>query len=178
LRNHYHNHKNKTCTKIQNTAKQNGPNLHIAGKKQEKITKLFKKTQLRVAFRIQNTIKNILKHHAQTDKYNNSGINQMKCLDCPLKYIGQIGRTFSVRYKEHIHAIRSNSSNSRFSNHVLNTGHTYGTITDTVDVIRTGRKGRHLNTLEKYHIYKISRKNLHIEVHNPVLQTVHELYDR
>jgi hypothetical protein len=23
------------------------------------------------------------------DKYNRSGIYQMKCLDCPLKYIGQ-----------------------------------------------------------------------------------------
>jgi hypothetical protein len=62
-------------------------------------------------------------------------------------------------------------------------GHTYGTVTDTRDVIRTGRKGRHLNTLEKYNVYKISRKNLHvndthIEAHNPIFQTVHELYDR
>jgi hypothetical protein len=35
-------------------------------------------------------------------------------------------------------------------------GHAYGTITDTMDVIRTGRKGKHLNTSEKYYIYKIS----------------------
>jgi hypothetical protein len=30
------------------------------------------------------------------------------------------------------------------------------TITGTMVVIRTGRKDRHLNTLEKYHIYRIS----------------------
>jgi hypothetical protein len=30
------------------------------------------------------TIQNILKPHAQTAKYNRSGIYQMKCLDCPL----------------------------------------------------------------------------------------------
>jgi hypothetical protein len=30
----------------------------------------------------------------------------------------------------------------------LNTGHTYGTITDTMEIIKTERKGRHLNTLE------------------------------
>jgi hypothetical protein len=50
-----------------------------------------------------------------------------------------------------------------------------------MDVIRTGRKGRYLNTLEKYHIYKISRKNLHmihIEAHNPIFLTAQELYDR
>jgi hypothetical protein len=61
-------------------------------------------------------------------------------------------------------------------------GDTYGTIRDTMDVIRTGRKSRHLNTLEKYHFYKISRNNLHmndiyIEAHNPIFQTVHEFYD-
>jgi hypothetical protein len=59
-------------------------------------------------------------------------------------------------------------------------GHTYGTITDTMDILRAGRKG---NTVEKYHIYRISRSNLHmndthIEAHNPLFQTVHELYDR
>jgi hypothetical protein len=63
----------------------------------------------------------------------------MKCLDYPLKYIGQTGRTFKVRYKEHIHAIRSNSNNSGYSNHILTMGHTYGRITNTMDVIRTGR---------------------------------------
>jgi hypothetical protein len=60
------------------------------------------------------------------------------------QYIGQTGRTFSKRYKEHIQATRNNNSNSGYSNHIVNTGHTYGTIADTMDVIRTGRKGRHL----------------------------------
>jgi hypothetical protein len=90
---------------------------------------------------------------------------------------------FNTRYREHIQAIRTNNSNSGYSNHVLATEHTYGTIEDTIDVIMTGRKGRHLNTLEKYHIYKIIRNNLHmndthIEAHTPIFQTVHELYNR
>jgi hypothetical protein len=55
----------------------------------------------------------------------------MKCLDCPLKYIGQTGRTFNIRYNEHIHAIRKNNSNSGYSNHILNTWHTDGTVTDS-----------------------------------------------
>jgi hypothetical protein len=65
---------------------------------------------------------------------------------CPLKHIGQTERTFNIRYKEHIQTIRNNSSNSRYSNNTLNTGHTYGTITDTMDI--TGKKGKHSNTLE------------------------------
>jgi chromosome condensin MukBEF complex kleisin-like MukF subunit len=69
------------------------------GKKVRQITKLFKETQLKITFRTNNTINNILKHYVPTEKYNNSGIYQMKCLDCPLKYTGQTGRTFNIRYK-------------------------------------------------------------------------------
>jgi hypothetical protein len=52
-----------------------------------------------------------------------------------------------------------------------------------VDVIREERKGRHLNALEMYHIYKIGRNNLqmndkHIETRNPIFKTGHELYDK
>jgi hypothetical protein len=33
------------------------------------------------------------------------------------------------------------------------TGHAYGTTTDTMEIITTGKKGKHLNTLERYYIY-------------------------
>jgi hypothetical protein len=46
-------------------------------------------------------------------------------------------------------------------------------------IIPTGRKGKHLNTLEKYHIYEVSNKNLHmndtnIDTYNPIFE---ELYN-
>jgi hypothetical protein len=44
-------------------------------------------------------------------------------MDCPLKYVGQTGRTFNKRYKEHVHDIRTNNSNTEYANHILNTGH-------------------------------------------------------
>jgi hypothetical protein len=42
--------------------------------------------------------------------------------------------------------------------------HTYGTITDTVDIIGTQER-RHLNTLEEHHVYKITKKYLTHERH-------------
>jgi hypothetical protein len=80
----------------------------------------------------------------------------------PTKIHRTTGRTFLTRYKEHIQTINNNNSNSGYSSHILNTGYTYGTITDTVDIIRTHKRGKHLNSLEKYHIYKISKNNLHM----------------
>jgi hypothetical protein len=105
----------------------------------------------------------------------------MKCMDCPLKYIGQTGRTFNTKYKEHIHDIRSNNSNTGYSNHILNTGHTYGTMQDTMDIITLGRKGKYLNALERYHIFKVSKDNLsmndtHIDTYNPIFETLHGIY--
>jgi hypothetical protein len=64
----------------------------------------------------------------------------MKCMDCPLKYIGQTGRTFKARYKEHIQAIRNNNSNSGYSKHILNTEHTYRNITDTMKALNLREK--------------------------------------
>jgi hypothetical protein len=45
---------------------------------------------------------------------------------------------------------------------VLNLGHTYGTITDTVDIIKTKKIGKHLNTVEEFHIHKINKNKLHM----------------
>jgi hypothetical protein len=86
----------------------------------------------------------------------------MECLDCPMKYIFKTGRVFSIRYKEHIQAIRNKNSNTGYASHMLNTGHAYGSISDAMDVISMGKNGKHLNTLKKYHIYTISKINLHM----------------
>jgi hypothetical protein len=57
---------------------------------------------------------------------------------CYVTYIYYI--VFQLRYKGHIQAIRNNKGNSGYSNHILNTGHAYGSITDTKKGIRTEKK--------------------------------------
>jgi hypothetical protein len=69
------------------------------GKETRTITKLFKVTQIKIAFRTQNTIPNLVKQHPRGDNYNKSGIYQMKSFDCPLKCIGQTGGAFHAKYK-------------------------------------------------------------------------------
>jgi hypothetical protein len=48
-----------------------------------------------------------------------------------------------------MHDVRRNNSNTGYSNHTLNIGDTYGTISDTMETLTTGRKGRYLNTIIK-----------------------------
>jgi hypothetical protein len=82
-----------------------------------------------------------------------------------------------------MHDIRSNNSNTGYANHILNTGHTYGIITHTMEIIKTEKKRRYLNTLERYHIYKIGKDNLHmndtnIDIHNPIFKALHKIYTK
>jgi antitoxin component HigA of HigAB toxin-antitoxin module len=67
------------------------------------------------------------------DKYEKSGIHQIKCTGYPLKYAGQTGRAFHTRHKEHIEAIRNKNSNYKYSNHILNTGHAYRSVTNIME---------------------------------------------
>jgi hypothetical protein len=72
---------------------------------------------------------------------------------------------------------------SGYSNHMLNMGHTYGSMADTMKVLKTEKKGKHLNTLEKYHIYKTSKEGLqmndtYIETHNSIFEVIQEINDR
>jgi hypothetical protein len=107
----------------------------------------------------------------------------MKCLDCPMEYVGQTGRHFNTRHKEHIYDIKSNNSNTEYSSYTLNTGHTYGTIKDTMEIITMGRKGQYLNTLEKHHICKVSRESLHMndtstDALNLIFEELHGIYTK
>jgi hypothetical protein len=144
-------HNNKNTSQQHQTTK--WTTFTYYGKETKEIAKLFKETNIKIAFRT----KNLVKPSLQQDEYENSGVYQIRCMDCPLKYIGQTGQTFKTRYKEHIQAIRNNNSNSGYSKHILNTGHTYGSITDTMKALKTQRKGKHLNTLERYYIYKMMK---------------------
>jgi hypothetical protein len=107
---------------------------------------------------------------------------QIKCLECPLKYITQTGKIFHTRYKEHTQEIKNNNSNSVYSNRILNTGHTYGTITVTMDIMKLERKGKDLNTFREVPYIYITRSkdgsrvyDTCIDTYNPIFETLHHI---
>jgi hypothetical protein len=146
------------------------------------ITKLFRKTNLKIAYRTTNTIKHHLKPKNQiTDIYNKSGVYQLKCNECPIKYIGQTGRTSKARFKEHIQDIRTNKSNTKFAQHILNIEHTYNTIDQTMKILNIKKKGHKLNTLERFEIYNLTTKavqlnDTHTVTHNPIFDVLIKTY--
>jgi hypothetical protein len=59
-----------------------------SGKETKHITKLFKDTHIKISYKTRNTIQKLTKQHTQSDKYD-SGIYQLKCLDCPLNTLAK-----------------------------------------------------------------------------------------
>jgi hypothetical protein len=66
-----------------------------------------------------------------------------------MAYVGQTGRQFSQRYKEHKRAFyKNNPSSSSFAQHLLEESHPFGPIHDVMQILHP-----HLNTMEKFHTY-------------------------
>jgi hypothetical protein len=106
-------HMNKTPNII---PKQTWATFTYIGKETRTITKLFKNTNIRKAYKTNNTIQNHLQPKIPyINKYNKRGIYQIKFYSCQLSYIGQTGRKFKARYKEHIWSIRTNNPNTKYA---------------------------------------------------------------
>jgi hypothetical protein len=62
-------------------------------------------------------------------------------------------------------------------------GHTYGSVTNTMKVLKIQRKGNHLNTLERYYRYKMRKDGLQmndscIDTQNPIFEIIQEKNNR
>jgi hypothetical protein len=65
----------------------------------------------------------------------------------------------------------------------LDTGHTYRSVINTMKVLKMQRKGKHLNTLERYYIYEMRKDGLqmndtYIDTHNPIFEIIQEVNNR
>jgi hypothetical protein len=57
---------------------------------------------------------------------------------------------------------KKNSHTSKFAQHLIEHNHSFGTIHNTMQILRHPRKGPHLNTVERLHIYAEYITNNHI----------------
>jgi hypothetical protein len=66
---------------------------------------------------------------------------------------------------------------SRYAQNILDMRHAYGTIEDTFDILHFEKKGPLMNTLERFHIYKLSREGIHLnDTYNPIFNLITKHY--
>ena len=71
-----------------------------------------------------------------------------------MKEVGQNGRNFMVRFKEHLFSFKNNSKSSESLQNLLENGHYFGKIEIIIQVLHFAKRGHYINTIEKVHIYK------------------------
>jgi len=66
------------------------------------------------------------------------------------------------RFKEHEAAFRHNPNASSFAKHLTENNHSFGPMPNIMQPLQLHKRGPHLNTLEKFHIYTEFRANNHL----------------
>jgi cell fate (sporulation/competence/biofilm development) regulator YlbF (YheA/YmcA/DUF963 family) len=96
-----------------------------------------------------------------------------------LQYIGQTGCSFKPRFNEPVQTIKYNRDTSTYAQHTVNTGHTYGNMQDTMEIIQVARKGRHMNNIEKCHMFCAQNKQMNevlFDLSNSIFEAVYNRY--
>lgn len=153
-------------------------NIYISltyyGNISDKIGHLFKKHKLKVAFKPASKLSYCLfnaKDHI--NPLNKSGVYKLTC-KCNSIYIGQTGRNFNIRLKEHCRAFNSNLDiyHSTFSEHLKNCNHIssgFSPNSDCLKPLHLVNKGFKLNLYESLEIFK------HLKLGAPILNDQQDL---
>jgi hypothetical protein len=122
----------------------------------------FKKYGIAVSFKAVNTIGKALRPKERIHELKSrSGVYKIACGDCDKFYIGQTGRRFEDRFKEHLPRRNILHNKSTYAQHLIDCGHNYGSFSDSLEPLHFCGKGRYMDALEEYEIYKAA--NLHKE---------------
>jgi hypothetical protein len=152
------------------------------GHETTKITNIFHKLGIQIAFKTKHTIGSLLQHsHNTQDKFQNNGVYQLTCPTCEKVYIGQTGRSFATRFKEHERDYHTNCKKSLFAKHLLEQQHHPSSMEECMSILETQRKSRKLNTLEQFHIYTAVKIGNHLneqytDTHNAIFESILKHY--
>lgn len=148
--------------KSPNTEEKKFVTFTYINKQTDKITQLFRnKFKLNIAYRTNNKIGQKLGKHNlnHSNIFDKSGVYRLNCNEqgCFKQYVGQSGREFKIRFKEHKQSVRHGRP-SAFGTHAFDADHKFGNIEDMMEVIKVLDKGQDLNTYEAIEIF-IERNN-------------------
>ena len=76
-----------------------------------------------------------------------------------MKYTRQTRRSFQTRFQEHLRDFRYGNGKSSFALYLLENGHDIGPMEDIGNAIHITHKGRLMDTLGKFYIFRETKLN-------------------
>lgn len=138
------------------------------------------KTNTQVCFRTSNTIQKQLAKKRKAPIEEKTGIYKLTCNDCDKFYIGQTGRKFKTRFKEHIppkNITPNTKIKSNFCLHLIDNNHNYTSLEENMKPIHICTKGRYMNAREEYEIYRAFKYNQENILNEQLDFKSNQLYD-
>ena len=129
---------------------------------------MFQNSKFKITFKTKNNVFDLINKKTNTtidhnkNDYERSGIYKINCPQCDMYYIGQTGRKFKVRYKEHVQAYNSKnntSQKSKVAEHMIEKRHNFKSMEEDLQIIEYGTKSKKLDVKEEFHIYKNSQRD-------------------
>jgi len=137
-----------------------------------KVTNLFKQAGVKIAFSSKNALACLVKttNTTRTPPHNKPGIYQLKCNTCNLSYMGQTSRNLKTRYHEHIRYIKNNNPQSAYAQHISNNRHDFGTIENTMALLKPLHSQHLLTTNEQFYVHSFLKNGKLISEQSPSSQ--------
>jgi len=123
-----------------------------------KVTNLFKRTNLKIAYRSTNTIYQQL--YNKTNNPNPSGIYQLKCNTRNRASVGQSGRPITTILREYLRDIRKSNPTSAYAMLILYNKHELGPAEETLKLLKPCTKNIRMNCWESLFIHIHHKHNV------------------
>lgn len=138
------------------------------------IQKIFHNFGYKVGYKTTNKIERVTRRKTN-EMLMDTGVYKLKCSDCPAFYLGQTGRSFKLRFNEHISEIKRIKPESRFALHIKISNHHFESIDNNMEILHRMAKGDNLDRIEELEIYK-ERRNIQL-LNNKINTETNKIYD-
>jgi hypothetical protein len=99
---------------------------------------------MKIAFTTSQTAGELLTYKPSnpqnTNKYDECDVYKLTCMDCQRAYVGQTGRSFGIRFKEHKLVYKTKNQKSNYAKHLLYYGHAWYPMEDSMTILQTANK--------------------------------------
>jgi len=76
-----------------------------------------------------------------------------------MKYTGQTGRHFKIRFQEHFRDFKYGNNKSKYAQHLLENKHAFDPMEDIMDIVHVTNKGKMLGHIRKIPRLKRDKSN-------------------
>jgi len=84
-------------------------------------------------------------------------------------------RPFKVRFQDNLRDFKYGNNKSKFAQHLLENRHAIGPMENIMDIIHITNKGKMMDTLERFYIYKETKSNN--QINNKLTVKVNAIFE-